>query len=144
MPDMRSRFDPVVQLVAHCGLLADAPTTAFAWRPARCLAGYRCSSTTYLPDESSKTLLVPKATRLLTRFNLFTREFESSRWWMVKTLQQRDMKTPGQFPGRTFPLTVTSDKVRQIGFGSLSSARTGNWAVIIAMSYGATGLKLVG
>jgi len=23
----------------HCGLLADVPTTAFAWRPARCLAG---------------------------------------------------------------------------------------------------------
>jgi hypothetical protein len=29
--------------------------------------------------KSSKSLLVPEATRLLTRFNLFTREFESSR-----------------------------------------------------------------
>ena len=84
---------------------------------------------------SSKTLLVPKATRLLTRFNLFTRESESSRPFFrlsgatvmvafgpqslacgiesagvgggnaVTLCQQRDMKTPGQLPGRAFPLT---------------------------------------
>ena len=41
----------------------------------------------------------------------------------------RDMKTPGQLPGRAFPLTVTGDKVRQIDFGSPTWTRTKNLAV---------------
>ncbi len=36
----------------------------------------------------------------------------------VTLCRQRHMKTPGQLPGRAFPLTVTGDKVRQIDFGS--------------------------
>ena len=47
----------------------------------------------------------------------------------VTFCQQRDMKTPGQFPGRAFPLTVTGMKVRQIDFGSPSWTRTNNLPV---------------
>lgn len=36
----------------------------------------------------------------------------------VTLCQQRDMETPGQFPGRAFPLTWTGEKVRQVDFGS--------------------------
>ena len=42
----------------------------------------------------------------------------------VTLCQHRDMKTPGQLPGRAFPLTVTGDKVRQIDFGSPTRTRT--------------------
>jgi hypothetical protein len=37
----------------HCGLLADVPTTAFAWRPARCLEGLRSLPVNQLPGASS-------------------------------------------------------------------------------------------
>ena len=40
-----------------------------------------------------------------------------------------NIKTPGQGSGRAFPLTVTGDKVRQIGFSSPSWTRTSNLAV---------------
>jgi hypothetical protein len=36
---VRGHRGRVVGQFWHCGLLADVPTTAFAWRPARCLAG---------------------------------------------------------------------------------------------------------
>jgi hypothetical protein len=36
---LRGHRDRVGDGFFHCGLLADVPTTAFAWRPARCLAG---------------------------------------------------------------------------------------------------------
>ena len=36
---LRGHRGRVVQRCRHCGLPEDVPTTAFAWRPARCLAG---------------------------------------------------------------------------------------------------------
>jgi len=44
----------VVQHVGHCGLLAEAPTTPFAWRPARCPARSKWSGSNQLPGASSK------------------------------------------------------------------------------------------
>jgi hypothetical protein len=36
----------------------------------------------------------------------------------VTLCPHRDMKTPGQLPGRAFSLTWTGEKVRQVDFGS--------------------------
>lgn len=50
----RGHFGGVVDALAHCGLLTDMPTTAFAWRPARCPAQVRLASISYLPRGGSK------------------------------------------------------------------------------------------
>jgi len=46
---------------------ADVPTTAFAWRPARCPAGFDWVSISYLPRGSSKRRWGPEGTCLSTR-----------------------------------------------------------------------------
>ena len=86
-------------------------------------------------SQSSKSLMVPARTGLLTAGGLFNRESESSRPFFrptggtvmvgfgprnlacgiesagagggnaVTLCPHRDMKTPGQLPGRAFPLT---------------------------------------
>ena len=94
------------------------------------------------PSWSSKTLLAPRRPVLLTRLGLLTRGSESSRPFFrpaggtilvafepqsltretqspgagsrnaVTLCQRRDMRTPGQLPGRAFALTGSPAEVR--------------------------------
>ncbi|NLE29120.1 MAG: hypothetical protein GX629_05570 [Phycisphaerae bacterium] len=51
----------------HCGLLADAPTTAFAWRPVRCLAGLVLFVLLLLTRRKFEMAVGCEGNRLLTR-----------------------------------------------------------------------------